>query len=63
MMVPNSIRLMSSMKEKLQSYLIFFATLFINLESSHMKARKKNLSKKLNPQADWLWTTLQKSEK
>lgn len=29
------------MKEKLQSYLIFFATLFINLESSHMKARKK----------------------
>lgn len=41
MMVPNSIRLMSSVKEKLQSYLIFLATLFINLESSHMKARKK----------------------
>lgn len=63
MMAPNSIRLMSSMKEKLQSYLIFLAPHFINVESSHMKARKKNPSKKLNPQAAWLWTTLQKSEK
>lgn len=41
MMVPNSIRLMSSMEEKLQSYLIFLAPHFINVESSHMKARKK----------------------